>query len=141
MGAVRQRGVAAIEFAILLIPLLIIVFGMTELGRAVYYYNQAVVSTRDAARYLSMQGSGEGEAEARCLAVYGRPACEGEPLVHGLTPDMVNITYEASVDTGHGSINLVRVSIEGYPYASLVPGFVRDFVFGPISCSMRQAGT
>jgi Flp pilus assembly protein TadG len=48
-----ESGVAAVEFAILLIPLLLIVAGIIEFGRALWYYDALVKSTRDGARYLS----------------------------------------------------------------------------------------
>jgi len=137
----RQSGVAAIEFAILLIPLLVLFGGMTELGRAFYQYNTLVVSVRDATRHLSKHNRGEAEDEARCLAVYGKPACAGDVLAGGLTTDMVSIAYEVGVETGHGSLDLVRVSITGYPFVSLVPAVVDHFAFGPISATMRQGGT
>lgn len=139
----KHRGVAAVEFAILLIPLLIMTFGMTELGRAFYYYNSLLKSTRDASRYLSMQARPAGEVQARCLAVYGQTKCgdEGEELVPGMTTGMVGIYYEPGVETGHGSIDIVRVSIDGFPFSSLVPLVVTDMVFGPIASTMRQGSS
>jgi hypothetical protein len=48
-----QRGVAAIELAILL-PLLVLIFtGMIEYGRLMWHYDVLAKATRDAARYLS----------------------------------------------------------------------------------------
>src|SRR5450830_1392696 len=49
----QQRGAAAVEFALLLIPLLMIVTGIIEFGRAFWYYDALAKSTRDGARYLS----------------------------------------------------------------------------------------
>jgi Flp pilus assembly protein TadG len=134
----RRKGVAAVEFAILLIPLVIMVFGMTELGRAFYYYNGLLNSTRDASRYLSTQGRGEGEAEARCLAVHGNVNCTGDALVPGLATGMVQIAYETGVETGHGSVDLVRVTVDGFPFLAVVPFVVSNMVFGPIASTMRQ---
>lgn len=48
-----QRGVAAVEFAIVLIPLLIITAGIVEFGRVFWYYDALSKATRDGARYLS----------------------------------------------------------------------------------------
>lgn len=142
MKAIRKlRGVAAVELAILLVPLVIMTFGMTELGRAFYYYNSLLKSTRDASRYLSMYSRGEGEAQARCLAVHGETGCGGETLVPGMVPGMVQITYETGVETGHGAIDLVRVTITGFPFSSLVPLVVTNMVFGPISSTMRQGAS
>lgn len=137
----RLRGVAAVELAILLVPLVIMTFGMTELGRAFYYYNSLLKSTRDASRYLSMQSRGEGEAQARCLAVHGEAVCGGEALVPGMTTGMVQIAYETGVETGHGAIDLVRVTVIGFPFSSFVPLVVTDMVFGPIASTMRQGSS
>ena len=47
----KQQGVAAVEFAILLTFVLVpIVFGITEFGRALYYYNTLVKATREIGR-------------------------------------------------------------------------------------------
>jgi hypothetical protein len=48
-----QRGVAVVEFAIVIIPLLLIVAGIIEFGRTFWYYDALAKSTRDAARYIS----------------------------------------------------------------------------------------
>lgn len=50
----KQRGVAAVEFALVIIPLLLIVAGIVEFGRTFWYYNALAKSTRDAARYVSI---------------------------------------------------------------------------------------
>jgi Flp pilus assembly protein TadG len=48
-----QRGAAAVEFALLVIPLLVMLTGITEMGRALYYYNAIAKAARDGARLLS----------------------------------------------------------------------------------------
>lgn len=50
----KQHGVAAVEFALVIIPLLLIVAGIVEFGRTFWYYNALAKSTRDAARYVSV---------------------------------------------------------------------------------------
>lgn len=49
-----QRGVAAVEFALVLVVLLAIASGIVEFGRAAWYYNALVKATRDGARQLSV---------------------------------------------------------------------------------------
>lgn len=49
-----ENGVAAIEFALLLIPLLLIVAGVIEFGRTFWYYDALTKATRDGARLMSM---------------------------------------------------------------------------------------
>jgi Flp pilus assembly protein TadG len=91
----RMRGVAAVEFAIVLIPLVTLVAGVAEFGHAIYQYEALTKATRDAARYLSTYlptDSAYPLAQAQCLAVYGSTSCPasgGTPLVAGLTTSMV----------------------------------------------------
>jgi hypothetical protein len=78
-GALGARGVAAVEFAILLIPLLLMLCGVAEFGRAIYQYDALTKATRGATRYLSQfspDDAGYPAAQAKCMAV----ACF---LVHG----------------------------------------------------------
>jgi Flp pilus assembly protein TadG len=49
-----MRGVAVVEFALLLFILLIVVAGIVEFGRAFWYYDALTKATRDGARFLSM---------------------------------------------------------------------------------------
>ncbi len=148
----RQSGVAAVEFAILLIPLIMITFGMTEYGRALYQYDTIAKSVRNAARYLTTQAPGNGFTTAQNLAVYGNESGTGPALAPGLTTAMVQICdssfpdatcpgYSAAVN-GAG-VNLVSVTIDGYPFVSVVSlvnlGFgLGSFNFGPISVTMHQ---
>lgn len=145
----RQRGVAAVEFGILLFVLVLLVFGITEFGRAIYQYNTLVKATRDAARYLSSKGAGDAAemGTATCLAVYGNKTCTGDTLVPNLTTDMVQICDSSiaecqathqnqSFDTG--VMNLVTVTISGYQFTSLVPLITTDISFSDISTTMRQ---
>lgn len=155
-----QRGAAALEFAFLLVPLLAIAFGITEFGRAMYYYDTLAKAARDAARLMSTQtptdpGYAALGARATCTAVHGNAACTGTPLVPGLTAAMVGICDRAScpdthagVETGAGVVNLVTVTIGGgnnpYPFNSLAPfvpagSGVASFSFTPVAVTMRQA--
>lgn len=142
-----MRGVAAVEFAILLIPMVVLGFGITEFGRAIYSYNTLVKSVRDATRYLTSQNPGNTEAHdtAKCMAVYGDPDCSGTPLAPGLTTAMLQTCdrvltcsgVDTSMITGSGTINLVVVRVQGYPYDSMVEFVMPDITFNNISATMR----
>lgn len=144
---IHQQGVAAVEFAILLPVLLLIVFGITEFGRALYSYNTLLKSTRDAARYVMIQQpGGVADAEAQCLAVYGNMDCTGSPLAPGLTPAMVSVCDWQRCPGTHQAqgaapvVNLVTVTISGYTFNSFVPFVTADlasFDFAPISTTMK----
>lgn len=145
------RGVAAVEFALLLGPMLLLLFGITEYGRALFQYNTLAKAARDSARLLSQHSPTDAdypEAAARCLVVYGNSGCTGATLVPGLTTSMVAICDReacpgpgyANVPTSSGTINLVEVRITGFVFNSIVP-FVTNgstIGFGDIHVTMRQ---
>lgn len=147
----RQRGVALLELAIAMSVLLAITFGITEYGRAIYEYNILAKAARDAARFLSMRDATDVAAknQAKCLAVYGNPACTGAPLVQGVTTAMVSICDALACPADHAAqgsapvINLVSVTIGGpnaapYTFHSLVSFIVPDIQFAPIGATMKQ---
>ena len=158
----RQRGVAAVEFALLAIPMAAMLFGVTELGRAAYSYDTLAKSVRTAVRHLSSHNAGDltAIAEAKCLAVHGNQTCSGAVLAPGLTTAMVDVcdanlcpSTHASVQScpppGYpglctGVVNLVTVRITAYPFTSLAPFFVPDMNFGStasntgVCATMRQ---
>lgn len=150
----KQSGVAAVEFAILLVPMLTILFGIAEFGRVMYEYNTIAKAARDAARLMSTQAPSDPDYpalvnSATCLAVYGSQGCTGAPLLPGMTTAMVSLcdplscaATHANVATGTGVINLVTVTIGGannpYTFNSLAPFGVPSFNFGPVSVTMRQ---
>lgn len=146
--ASRQRGVAAVEMGFLLLPLVLMVFGATELGRAIYTYNTLDKSVRDAVRHLSQHGPGDTtiQAEAKCLARTGVLACSGSTpsLAPGLTAGNIDLcdallctATHASQVVGSGTINLVSATITGYAYNSLVGFVIPDLNFNNITATMR----
>lgn len=50
----RQQGVAAVEFALVIVFLLLLTAGIIEFGRAFWYYDALTKATRDGARILSL---------------------------------------------------------------------------------------
>lgn len=149
---IQQKGAAAVEFGLLIMPMLVMVFGITEFGRAMYQYNTLVKLTRDATRYLTTQAAGAGVSTAQCYAVYGNSGCTGPTLLPGLTTAMVSECdatscpgTHAAVPTGDGAVNLVTVTISGYQFQSLVNFTigaygvgVPNITFGGVSTTMRQ---
>lgn len=52
-GAPDQKGVAAVEFAIVISLLVLILGGIIEFGRVLWYYDALTKATRDGARFMS----------------------------------------------------------------------------------------
>lgn len=147
----RARGVAAVEFALLMPLLVAMVFGTTELGRAVYTYNTLAKTVRDAARHLSQHGPGDPAvaAEAQCLAVYGSITCGGTPVAPGLSTSAIVVCDATTCAASHASqpidptgavggvMNLVSVTVQGYAYSSFVNFVVPSMSFNDITATMR----
>lgn len=156
-----QRGVAAVEMAIIILPMLILCFGITELGRALYQYNGLVKATRGAVRYLSQQNLASppiGETadsirlRARSLALCGNFVCtDRSPLVPNLTLAMIDVCDPVAcplthfnVSTGQGTLSLVSVTIGSgqsarYAFQSIVPWVVPNITFSPVGITMAAS--
>lgn len=160
----RQRGAAIVEFALLLVPMLIVAFGVAEYGRAVYHYNTIAKSVRSAVRILAQHNPSDAGydsriTQAKCLAVYGNTECTGSSLAPGLAVSNVNVCDRVSwsgcngavqsdyenVSTGLGTINLVEVRISGYQFSFIGLPLIsipigNAMSFGAIQAVMRQTG-
>jgi len=143
-----QKGVALVEFALILPLLLILTFITTEYARAMYEYNSLAKSVRNAARYLSTKGYGPTgclttklayHITATNIAVYGNPAASGQPLARGLSPSNISagdICY-ATTTTSVPTIRTVTIRISGYTFQSLFTSVTGlrwgNFTFGNIN--------
>jgi Flp pilus assembly protein TadG len=162
----KQRGVAAVELAFILPLMLILVFGITEIGRALYQYNGLVKATRGAVRYFAQYDlTNEDVAAVRNntikRAVYGAPtscsdakqlACTypTTPLVSGLKEAQVTlcdyltcIGSHKGVLTGQGTVDLVTVTIGGsgdltFNFKSMMSYVIPDIAFSPIKATMTS---
>lgn len=154
----QQKGIVAVEMALILTPMVVLCFGITELGRALYQYNGLVKATRSAVRYLSQQSLASPPAgetsdtlrnKARSLALCGLTSCgtSTTPLVPGLTLAMISVcdpvlcpATHSSVPAGPGTASLVTVTIGSggnpFSFASFVPDVVPSIQFNPISITM-----
>jgi Flp pilus assembly protein TadG len=101
----RQRGVAAVEFALVIILLLIIVAGIIEFGRAFWYYNALTKATRDGARFMSVSTANIGDSVAAAK-------------------DLVIDAANAANVPGFGQSN-VEVTCDGTTCANVAPEVVR----------------
>jgi Flp pilus assembly protein TadG len=139
----RQKGVAIVEFALILPFLLMLTFITTEFGRAIWEYNTLTKSVRDAARYISIQtpGAQKGIDEARNLMIYGKVTGTGAPLARGLsTANVPNPTWQTAGT--NPVINTVTVRITNYQFNSMfASAFGVSFgvvTFPDITATMRS---
>ena len=138
----REKGVALVEFALILPLLLLLSITAAEFGRAIWEYNTLTKSVRDAARYLSIQTPGA-TAEidrARNLMVFGNISGTGRPLALGLTLANVPAASCCTWQTAGTApvINTVTVRIQNYAFKSMFAS-VFGLPFGTITFSNISA--
>jgi Flp pilus assembly protein TadG len=113
VSAKTQRGVAAVEFAIVVFVLLLIGAGLVEFGRTLWYYDALAKGTRDAARYLSSMPASQMSSEidnARQLVVEAASAA----LVPGFALTNVEVRCapgDCTAIDGPGDVTEVMVSV------------------------------
>ncbi|MCK0153400.1 pilus assembly protein [Alcanivorax sp. S6407] len=117
-----QRGAALVEFALLLPLMVVIVFGITELGRAIYQQNTLSKSVASGARYMSRsvqsvdsdcsQGSNWAAsiANAANLVAFGRQAGGVDPLLPELDASDVSFSLQQRTVTGGGNACVLTVT-------------------------------
>jgi hypothetical protein len=136
----RQQGSAIVEFALIVPIIVMLMFTVTEFGRALQRYNSAVKSVRDAARYMSVQQAGTHQAQSRNLIMTGTADGSGKALDRDLKSAMVpDPVWQVS---GSGPlINTVTVRISGYQFKPTVANVfglaLPAFTFGDITATMR----
>ncbi len=97
----KQRGIAIVEFAIVLPILLLLVLATAEFGRAFVQYSALTKSVRDGVRFVAakaLQGStgvvqinAAVNTQTRNLVAYGNIAGTGASLLPGLIPGNVTV--------------------------------------------------
>jgi Flp pilus assembly protein TadG len=125
-----QRGLALVELALVMLPLLLVLAATADLGRAFYTFNTLAQAARGAARSLALADPPDDAAQtaARNLVVYGSSENTGTPLEADLDPaenieictaTLCNASHSDQLLTSGGTVDLVSVRIHGYAYTSL----------------------
>lgn len=131
MNASRQRGLAAVETAIVGLLALIVLFAVIEVGRAFFVMNALEEATRRGARVAAVcQVNDPAIAQ---ITIFNQSGSSGpSPVIYGLSPANVAVDYldDGGSDVGDpvgnfGAIAYVRVGITGYQHQLLIPLFVR----------------
>ncbi len=113
-NARRQRGLAAVEFAIVALLLFTLLFGVIEMGRLLWTWNAAVEATRHGARLAAVCDQNDSRIKA---AMVGRlPALSASQIVITyLNPPAADNTCTAA------DCKAVRVSLRDVTHQTLIP--------------------
>jgi len=124
----RQQGIAAVEFAITLPLLLLLMLATAEFGRLFSQYDTLTKSVRDSARYVASKAAVGSTSvvnidsatalAAQNLAVYGNVNGTGSTLLPGLKAG--NIT---AADAGNGYISVTA----SYTYSPMLGSSIPTF--------------
>jgi Flp pilus assembly protein TadG len=126
----RSRGLAIVEFAIVLPICLILLIATAEFGRIFMQYDTLTKTVRDGARYVAGKAlagttgvvsiSSALQTQTKNVVVYGNALGAGAPVLPGL--NAANITVS--------SVGFQNVSVSAsYPYTPIF-AFIPRFFYG-----------
>lgn len=124
----RQRGLAVVEFAIMLPTLMLVLLAIAEFGRMLTQYNSLGKSVRDATRYVAARAavgttrvvdiSTQLSTEAANLVVTGTTNGSGSPILPSLDVGMVTVS-----DAGNGYVSVSATYAYRPMLGPVLPGF------------------
>jgi Flp pilus assembly protein TadG len=110
-----EKGSTLVEYAIGASVFIVAVFAVLEFGRVLWVHNALNDAARQGARYavLHMPGGAE-DSNIKNLVVYGNTTGGAQPIVPGLTTDMVQIsrTGDFSVNSGTATIKITEYQFQ-----------------------------
>jgi hypothetical protein len=124
----KQKGAETVEFAMIALLFFAVLFAIIEFSRAMFVWNALTEATRRGARMAVICPIGSGIPKQ--VAIFGDKAgsLTTSPIIAGLTPDMVAVSYfyinPAGVKTASLDPTLIKfteVSITGYMHTLLIP--------------------
>ena len=124
----NQKGVAAIEFAIISVILFTLLFGVIEMGRMLFMMNSTAEATRLGAR-LSVVCDMDADIRSKMINMAGF-----------LTPADINIVFVDSNGNGctPNTCRYVTVSVNPIPIQSIVSFVPVNFSMPPFSTTLPR---
>lgn len=127
----QEKGQAFVEFALTLSLFLLLVLGIIEMGRLLFYYSAITTAAREGARYGSAAGglSGSQNYYEDCTGIIGAATRVGQ--FAGVRAWDVQVTYDDGSGNAKGSCGaptseielgdriIVQVTGEFHPFAGL----------------------
>jgi Flp pilus assembly protein TadG len=99
-----SRGDAMTEFALVVPIFAMLLFGVMDVGKAVYAYSYVSYAAREATRYAAVHG-GDSKDPASSADIQNFVANE----MHGLSAKQLSVTTSWSPDNNRGSVVKVKV--------------------------------
>lgn len=127
----RQRGVAAVEFAIVSSLLFTVLFGVMEMGRLLWTWNAAVEATRFGARLAVVCDLNDSHIKSRMISRLPSLA-NSNIVVTYLNPPAANNTCTTA------TCKAVKVSLTDYTHQTIIPFVPLSLTLPPFSTTLRK---
>lgn len=122
----RQRGVAAVEFALVAIAFFMLLIGIVEMGRVLFTWNAAVEATRYGARVAVVCPKNDPAILNRMQKIM--PALIGENVLVTYTPDACS----------EANCQQVSVKIQNVPITTLIPVSAATLMVPPFTTTLPR---
>jgi Flp pilus assembly protein TadG len=143
MTSERQRGATTVEFAIIGVAMMLVLFGVIEVGRAMFVMNALGEATRRAARMATVCPLND-TAIAQ-VGLFNAPGSSGNRIVGGLTETNFAVEYldangsvVADPNGNFGQIEFVRTRIVGFQHQMLIPFATYIFTTPDFATTLRR---
>jgi Flp pilus assembly protein TadG len=125
----KAKGQGLVEFVIIFMVLLLVLFGVLDLGRAFHAMITITNASREGARYLSLNPNDSADA---FIGTKNAAVSESQGSILSIDPDQVQVTLciDSDAISGCDSGYPVRVEVS-YPFELLLGWFPA----GPITLS------
>ncbi len=143
----RQQGLATVEFAIVGLVSLVVLFGVLEVSRMMFTMNMLQEATRRGARMAAVC-TVDSPAIARAAMFNSSGSGTASPIINGLSTANIQVDYlDAAGNTVVGyagdvkayyRIQYVRVQIVNFQHQMIVPGLNLSFVTRPYPTIMPR---
>lgn len=95
----KRRGSSMVEFALVFLPLVTLLLGVFELGRAMWTFHSVSAAVKNATRYTIVRGAGCAAEYTGCSPSVSDVAAEIRSSSLGLDQSRLRITFEAGSQT------------------------------------------
>ncbi|MDO8778828.1 MAG: pilus assembly protein [Burkholderiaceae bacterium] len=127
----RQRGVAAVEFAIVSSLLFTVLFGVMEMGRLLWTWNAAVEATRYGARLAVVCDLNGSNIKSQMISRLPS-LTTGNIVITYLNPPAADNTCTAA------NCKAVNVSLTNYTHNTIIPFVPLSLTLPPFSTTLRK---
>lgn len=132
---IRQHGTTTVEFAIIGLLAMIVLFGVIEVARVFFVYNALEEATRRGARVAAVC-----QVNDPAIAQIASFTASGAGIVGGLTPANIAVEYLGEAGNlladpigSYGLIRYVQVRIVGFNHQLMIPLFGSTFQTPPFT--------